>query len=46
MDRSWMYNMLDPSRRLRQEFVTGVTEFVSKAMEQNCYILDGGISQK
>ncbi|XP_027931214.1 uncharacterized protein LOC114187227 isoform X2 [Vigna unguiculata] len=38
MDHSWMYNMLDPSRILRQEFINGVAEFVSKAMEQTSFI--------
>ena len=43
MDRSWMYERLDPSRRLSQQFITGVIEFVSKAMNQDFYTLDGGI---
>ena len=38
-----MYNMLDSSRRLNQQFITGVNEFVSKAMNQASYTLDGGI---
>ena len=38
-----MYERLDPSRRLSQQFITGVIEFVSKAMNQNFYTLDGGI---
>jgi len=43
MDRNWMYNMLDPSRRLKQKFIVGVIEFVSKAMDEPSFILDGGI---
>ena len=43
MDRSWMYERLDPSRRLRKQFITGVSEFVSKAMDQTFYTLEGGI---
>jgi len=35
--------MLDPSRRFREEFIIGVHEFFSTAMNQACYTLDGGI---
>ncbi|XP_068497775.1 uncharacterized protein [Phaseolus vulgaris] len=43
MDRDWMYEMLDSSRRLRQPFIDGVHHFVSKAMNQVSYIPDGGV---
>jgi len=35
--------MLDSSRRLRQPFIDGVHDFVSKAMNQVSYISDGGV---
>jgi len=38
-----MYERLDPSRRLSKQFITGVSEFVSKAMDQTFYTLEGGI---
>jgi len=38
-----MYEMLDSSRRLRQPFIDGVHDFVSKEMDQVSYILDGGV---
>ena len=38
-----MYDMVDPSRRLKPRFINGVYEFVSKAMEQISYTQDGGI---
>ena len=43
MDQNWMYERLDPSRRLSKQFITGVSEFVSKAMDQTFYTLEGGI---
>jgi len=43
MDRLWMYDMLDPSKRLKQRFMNGVFEFVSTTMDQPSYIEDGGI---
>ena len=43
MDRSWMYERLDPSRRLCKQFIIGVSEFVSKAMDQTFYTLEGKI---
>jgi len=33
IDRHWMYDMLDSSRRLKQHFIDGVYEFVSNAMD-------------
>ena len=38
-----MYEWLDPSRRLSKQFITGVSEFVSKAIDQTFYTLEGGI---
>jgi len=38
-----MYERLDPSRRLSKQFITGVSEFVSKVMDQTFYTLEGGI---
>jgi len=38
-----MYERLDPSRRLSKQFMTGVSEFVSKTMNQTFYTLEGGI---
>jgi len=38
-----MYNMLDPLRRHMKEFIDWVTNFVSKAVEEPSFILDGGI---
>jgi len=38
-----MYEMLDSSRRLRQSFIDGVHDFVSKAMNQVSHIPDGGV---
>jgi len=38
-----MYERLDPSRRLSKQFITGMSEFVSKAMDQTFYTLEGGI---
>ena len=38
-----MYEMLDSLRRLRQPFINGVHDFVSKAMNQVSYIPDGGL---
>jgi len=37
-----MYEMLYSSRRLRQPFIDGVHDFVSKAINQVSYIPDGG----
>ena len=38
-----MYELLDSSRRLRQPFIDGVHDFVSKAMNQVSYIPDEGV---
>jgi len=38
-----MYNMLKPSRRLRDKFINGVHEFGSKAMNQASYNSDEGL---
>jgi len=38
-----MYDMLDPSKRLKQQFMDGVFEFMSTTMDQPSYIEDGGI---
>jgi len=35
--------MLDSLRRLRQPFINGVHDFVSKAMDQVSHISNGGI---
>jgi len=35
-----MYEMFDSSKRLRQPFINGVHDFVSKAMNQVSYIPD------
>jgi len=38
-----MYDMLDPSKRLKQRFMDGGFEFVSTTMDQPSYIEDEGI---
>jgi len=38
-----MYDMLDSSRRLKQHFIDGVYEFVSKAIDRPSNTQDGGI---
>ncbi|WVZ20774.1 hypothetical protein V8G54_008096 [Vigna mungo] len=38
-----MYNMLDHSRRLKDEFIVGLYEFVSIAMNHTSYTSDGEI---
>ena len=38
-----MYDMLDPSRRLKQRFMDGGFKFVSTVIDQPSYIEDGGI---
>jgi len=38
MDQLWMYDMLDPSKRLKQRFMDGVLEFVSTVIDQPSYI--------
>jgi len=43
MDRDWMYKMLDYSRRLRQPFIDGVHDFVSKAINPVSSIPDGRV---
>lgn len=32
-DHSWMYVMLDQNRRLRDDYIAGVYDFVEKAMQ-------------
>ena len=38
-----MYERIHPSRRLSKQFFTRVSEFVSKAMNQTFYTIEGGI---
>ncbi|GAU48783.1 hypothetical protein TSUD_406260 [Trifolium subterraneum] len=44
MDRSWMYDRVNPNRfGLKDSFLSGVAEFVNKAMEQPQYLNNGEI---
>src|SRR4051812_18951546 len=44
MDRSWMYDRVNSNRYgLKDEFVSGVEDFVNKAMNRPQFLDEGGI---